>query len=307
MSRAGALAAATALIFGCEELGYRVVLVPDEEVDLEGGVWELAILRGQCTPDLVDGDPPPADDLVNLLWWRSDAAGPAIGELEPGEYAFYARLRDADCVVRGAGCASVMARAGGEGRIDVRVLPVEGPACDDGDECTIEWCEEPDGCKSEVVDDDGDGVPCSEDCDDEDEDLGRDCGPPEDCESYDLVGGFERVFCTTPRSWLEALDTCEWMDGSLAVPRSYDELDATLLGAFDTIQSDWWIGANDLEQEGEWTDPSGNFLLFTTWDFDDPDGYEEENCAVLAIDVEYPGDWEDRNCEDRYPAICVVR
>lgn len=237
--------------------------------------------------------------------------GPEIGDLDPGRYAFYARLRDAECAVRGAGCASVLARADGEGWIEVPVLEVEGPSCDDGDECTVEWCEG-DECRSEVLDADEDGVPCPADCDDDDEgagDVEDGCGGSVECEPLWVPqGDFELFFCTAPLSWSEALRGCESLAGgaSLAVPRTWDEQDEALY-AFDLVEGDWWIGANDRDVEGLWTDPYGNELWFEAWNKGSPDGGEGENCAALALDaIVYPGDWEDRDCEDRLPAVCVV-
>jgi len=108
----------------------------------------------------------------------------------------------------------------------------------------------------------------------------------------------------TQCSWPDAEDFCESMGGTLAVPA--DEAEQTFLAteAFGLIANSWWIGANDIAQEGTWVDPVGVALSYLPWAPDQPNGGEQQNCAVL--DQQSAGLWNDKDCQEVYPSVCKL-
>jgi len=103
-------------------------------------------------------------------------------------------------------------------------------------------------------------------------------------------------------SWAEAKEYCEEKGGFLAeIP---NEQTNTYLA--DNMKTDsklqkkwWWIGANDIANEGKFTwDNSGAILEFNAWDTKQPDDWQKvggEDCAAL-----YYGQkgyyWNDMPC-----------
>jgi hypothetical protein len=72
-----------------------------------------------------------------------DEPSERLGEVEPGAYGLYARVRDEDCAVIAAGCEPVTLEAGSGGTLEVTVDPVDGPDCEEGDRCESGHCEGP--------------------------------------------------------------------------------------------------------------------------------------------------------------------
>lgn len=73
--------------------------------------------------------------------------------------------------------------------------------------------------------------------------------------------------------------------------------------------SKWWIGASDLENEGQfnWTD--GKPFAIQHWVPREPSGRHrgrEEDCAVITADP-YWGRWRDEYCLHHLPFICKIR
>merc|ERR1712211_151687 len=83
------------------------------------------------------------------------------------------------------------------------------------------------------------------------------------CYSDGGVGGFGM-------SWFDAMECCYYNKGYLAEPQSADEqakieeyiqiADGGTLGL-----SAWWLGGNDMHQEGAWSWPSGQPFGYTNW------------------------------------------
>ncbi len=121
---------------------------------------------------------------------------------------------------------------------------------------------------------------------------------------YEIVDWGEHRFCFwhTQCSWENALDFCESMGGSLAVPTDEDEQNFLVDRAFEMLADNWWIGANDIENEGVWTSPDGVELTYLPWADGQPNGDETQNCVV--IDEHLEGFWNDKYCQEVYPSIC---
>ena len=60
---------------------------------------------------------------------------------------------------------------------------------------------------------------------------------------------------------------------------------------------DYWIGLNDIEEEGEftWTKHGDGLTDFSAWATSQPDGGETQNCVALKGENTYF--WSDENCE----------
>jgi len=123
---------------------------------------------------------------------------------------------------------------------------------------------------------------------------------------YEIVDWGDQRFCFwhTQCSWENALDFCESMGGSLAVPTDGAEQNFLVSEAFGLLADDWWTGANDIEDEGVWTDPNGVELTYLPWAPDQPNGNETQNCVV--IDQNLGGFWNDKHCQEVYPSICRI-
>ncbi len=112
------------------------------------------------------------------------------------------------------------------------------------------------------------------------------------------------LFNLALRSWDEGTSYCQLMGGSLAIPEGASEHEFMMQTAFELDPGDWWIGANDLDEEGVFTDPSGDPLHDFFWGPGQPNGDEDSNCVMLDYDLE---GWNDKYCDGFVlPVICRV-
>ena len=72
--------------------------------------------------------------------------------------------------------------------------------------------------------------------------------------------------------------------------------------AFAINASEWWIGLDDLDQEGAFTWSDGTPLDFTAWNDGEPNNAGEEDCANLP--AWNGGLWNDLPCDHVLPYIC---
>lgn len=115
-------------------------------------------------------------------------------------------------------------------------------------------------------------------------------------------------------TWPEAEIYCRDVEGGhLASIRTlkenkYIEMKLRLLRYYYGY-SKWWIGASDVNKEGQfnWTD--GKSLAIQRWVPGEPSGRHrgrEEDCAVITTDP-YWGKWRDEYCLHHLPFICKIR
>ena len=173
-----------------------------------------------------------------------------------------------------------------------------------------------------LVDEDQDGHSgCGEDCDDGDPavfpgapelcnlkddncngilDEGGDCPT---CAPWDY-GDLSYLFCWQVATWAQAREDCLDQGGDLASIHDIGTQNALRDQAFDLLDEEWWIGLNDLEDEGEfvWTDETP--VNFEAWGGGEPNNAGNEDCVHLASWT--GGTWNDMPCDFQAAFVCLV-
>lgn len=163
-------------------------------------------------------------------------------------------------------------------------------------------------------------VPDTSDCDDTRAQSNP--GSPEICDSFDndcdglIETGYEcKCFARIDAGsvwqrcdgdltdWYSAEQICFELEAELAsIADSAEQIAAEeLLLAF---QTDFWIGGNDLSNEGLWSWSDGSPFLYEVWRDEQPDNggyaYDDEDCMEMTA----TGEWNDRVCESALPYLC---
>jgi hypothetical protein len=181
------------LLAGCSSDYELILVLPNADARAAAAGAELTIQpAGTCPAPVTGANPDPTVVLRSLTW---DIAGspPVIGEIDPGEYALYARVRDGACLVRWAGCLPVKLERDGKERLEIPLAEVAGPttcpnleSCQAGGQCL---CSDGRACS---------GTPTDTCCADGCTDLGGDprncsaCGvqcPGTECSAAGCHGG----------------------------------------------------------------------------------------------------------------------
>uniref|UniRef100_A0A8C3BIJ8 C-type lectin domain-containing protein n=1 Tax=Cairina moschata TaxID=8855 RepID=A0A8C3BIJ8_CAIMO len=98
----------------------------------------------------------------------------------------------------------------------------------------------------------------------------------------------------TPSTWETARGFCSALGTRLLEVDSPEE--RTFLRASS------WLGITDKEVEGTWKRADGTILPkgHSSWHRDEPNGGQQENCAVVRVD----GTWFDYPCTSQLPWVC---
>ncbi|XP_052812435.1 perlucin-like protein [Mya arenaria] len=111
-------------------------------------------------------------------------------------------------------------------------------------------------------------------------------------------------FSRDTQTWILAKMYCEAFRGHLVEIETVFE-NSFIQHQINNLNKSFWIGASDVEVEGEWrwvgTDTT---MSFTHWRLNEPDSYdpEHENCVdIKAAPVE---GWNDENCNAQSNYIC---
>lgn len=173
------------------------------------------------------------------------------------------------------------------------------------------------------VDRDGDGYSgCTDDCNDDDPNVNPgaeelcnikddNCsGAIDDVDNCDKCipwlgpGDITYEFCFEPRNWADARDHCISRGGDLASIHS-DEVQAAVKdAAFDLLYANWWIGLNDIDEEGSWAWSDGSVFNYENWNPNEPNDSNGEDCGHLSTWGD--GGWNDLQCGNSYPQICQL-
>ncbi len=174
------------------------------------------------------------------------------------------------------------------------------------------------------VDNDGDGVPLGEDCNDSHSGIYP--GAPELCNALDDdcddVADEDGVcpcpvawwpddlhpymFCVEETTWHVARDACQDHGYELVTFDSQAELDwATTAAVGYATDKPWWIGFADEIVESSWGWVDGSPATWINWCLDEPNNshggecvpeVEEEDCGML--------NWGEGGCWNDYPCGC---
>ncbi|XP_028820693.1 tetranectin-like [Denticeps clupeoides] len=102
-----------------------------------------------------------------------------------------------------------------------------------------------------------------------------------------------------------ASEDCNAKGGVLATPSSHDENQKLHDYVRRTIgpEEQIWLGINDIQTEGVWTDQTGSSVTYKNWDPSfSSSGDRALNCAVLSAGD--GGKWLDENCREERASVC---
>ena len=103
-------------------------------------------------------------------------------------------------------------------------------------------------------------------------------------------------------NWSEARAICQKLDGDLASINN-DEEDKLLSSMPNFSPSiDYWIGFNDIQQEGNFSWSDGSKFSYKKWASRQPDNANNEDCGT------YKGNWgwNDLACHNKRRFICKM-
>ncbi|MBU1218709.1 CotH kinase family protein [Myxococcota bacterium] len=173
------------------------------------------------------------------------------------------------------------------------------------------------------TDEDGDGVfGCGIDCNDNDDTIypgaeelcnGRDdnCDGLIDnnpacpyCFEQPAPDGGSLLFCFVYATYEEAEDDCLSQSGHLVSIHNQEMQNAVVNGAFAiSSDSNWWIGTDDITNEGTFTWTDGTPMDFSSWAPGEPNNYDgNEDCGHIAPWA--GGQWNDIPCSLYMYYIC---
>ncbi|XP_077992102.1 uncharacterized protein LOC144446224 [Glandiceps talaboti] len=108
------------------------------------------------------------------------------------------------------------------------------------------------------------------------------------------------------KTWFEAVAACRALDddADLISIHSYDEtMHALSMSRWTFANTDYWIGAHDLNEEDEWEWIDGSPFDYTRWYSGEPsNGNGVEDCAALRWSTD--GTWNDASCSGSKGYIC---
>ena len=141
------------------------------------------------------------------------------------------------------------------------------------------------------------------------DDLSNNC-PPGWTDGLGLGMGCLLFNFNTTRTWNEAEEFCDRMDGAFLVEifstlqQEYMEEKAYEIEGMTGEKRDWWIGATDVGSEGVWWWTHSHRLVdFSAWTEGEPNNYGgPENYAHLACGHGYK--WNDISYDTQIYTIC---
>lgn len=114
--------------------------------------------------------------------------------------------------------------------------------------------------------------------------------------------GHAYLFYADAATWHDALDVCKMLGYSLASVDDAEEDDFIRGSTLTRVFGYWWVGLNDLEEEGVfvWAG-SGEPTTYTNWYDTEPNNAGSgEQCVVTC----YAGGWADFGCDALFPFVC---
>ena len=112
------------------------------------------------------------------------------------------------------------------------------------------------------------------------------------------------------RNYLDAKAQCESDGAHLATPKSESENDFLADLVANLNPRPFWIGVNDIDQEGEFISIDGDAVSFTKWHNGEPNNSDNEDGIVMNWHNWLPdkkGFWNDYAITNRVQFVCFYR
>jgi spore coat protein CotH len=171
------------------------------------------------------------------------------------------------------------------------------------------------------VDVDGDGYSgCGEDCDDKvatthpnapelcnlvDDDCNGvldDAPECPQCQDFTLDNGDPFELCFQQKNYADAQADCVAKGGHLASIRNQSEHQQLVSASLGLWWTSWWIGLDDIAEEGTFVWQDGTPLDYTAWADNEPNDSNGEDCGHFWGAT--GGLWNDIPCTNEMPYIC---
>jgi hypothetical protein len=114
-------------------------------------------------------------------------------------------------------------------------------------------------------------------------------------------GGSDYLFCFDTPTWAGAEASCASFGASLATVDTWEENVALSDTAWGWWANYWFIGMNDRAEEGSWVWADATPAASPFWAWNQPDNWDNEDCAHLLFDWYY---WNDISCDAALPYVC---
>jgi Zn-dependent metalloprotease/uncharacterized protein YegL len=118
---------------------------------------------------------------------------------------------------------------------------------------------------------------------------------------------------TQAMTWYDAEKYCEQIDGYLVTITSEEENNVIkdYISQTNVANRDFWIGATDEEDEGNFAWVTGEDFIYSNWGRNEPDDGGGQDHTIISNYTTsemsysvYPGEWDDVNGEEEYFFIC---
>ncbi|XP_065658677.1 uncharacterized protein LOC136083199 [Hydra vulgaris] len=109
-------------------------------------------------------------------------------------------------------------------------------------------------------------------------------------------------FRSEKKGWKDSLSFCENQQASLL---SLGDIEENLFIINNTQDHYYWIGLNDIQEEGTFNWSDNTTLLFVNWKLQskEPNGGIKENCVLINSN----GLWIDYSCNENFMSICKLK
>ena len=119
--------------------------------------------------------------------------------------------------------------------------------------------------------------------------------------SWTKVGNDAVYTPSTQNSYYEAVSYCNNIGGDIVNISSSQENSNVRQFALDQGLDNYWIGLNDIANEGTWVNEDGSNPTYLYWESGEPNNVGNEDCAEVRVSG---GFWNDVTCSTRADSIC---
>ena len=137
-------------------------------------------------------------------------------------------------------------------------------------------------------------------------------------ETFDPTSGHCYFLDRVERIWTDAAAACAARGPGSRLVDVSSPAENTLISRLGdaSVSSFVWMGATDAQVEGDWRwldgadfppSPPPNVSSFVRWHAGEPNNGgagSAQNCAAIARQGSFTGDWDDRRCDDQLASVC---